>query len=356
VLTDLVAAGALLTTVIFVPPSDLSCAFSVILIATSVIPGLILTGTVKMLNTGIGESASHVRQKVTVSAFVNLFIGGTSAWIVFPKSSLMLAGIFTVIGALGSTAQAFSSVWYYTQRDKAKFFLGKVVSTGVKVIFAGIALTWSELTFALVGMAIGTLVEFVFNFRSLQSRPVASTAQLGRLVSPLGVAYGISRLASAAVRLGLAQFFGLLIASFLIIEQLLGGLNSIFEKYFLLSWNLRRASKILKVIYLLVMVAAVPWLMVHPMQSDLYASLAWLLLLACAGLLPMDEMYAALRQRGENFVAIGSIILSLLCIAGLALAAWQGELARAALVAYVALPGFTFLFYWVGSTYVSDNP
>jgi hypothetical protein len=77
---------------------------------------------------------------------------------------------------------------------------------------------------------------------------------------------------------------------------------------------------------------------------------------ACAGLLPLTEMYSALQRRGENFVAIGSTTVSVLCGAGLALAAWRGELARAALVAYVALPSLTFLFYWISSNYARNNP
>jgi hypothetical protein len=352
---DVLAAAALVATVIVVPPSELSRGFSVIIIASGVIPGLMLTGAVKMLNTGFAESPSDLRLKVTISALTNLIIGGASAWIAFSNTSLMLMATFTLIAALGSTAQSFSSVWYYVQRDKVKLFVSKVVSVGVKVAFAGSALASSEVTFALVGILLATLVDFGFNCRSLYWRPAALPALRSGLISPLGVAYGITRLASAVVRLGLVQLFGLLIASFLIIEQLMGGLNSIFEKYFLNSRNLRRPAKIFKVIYLLVMVATIPWLLIHPMQFESDASLAWLALTACAGLLPMAEMYAALRQRGENFVAIGSASLSVLCITGLGLAAWQGELARAALVAYVALPSFTFLFYWVSSIYVSNN-
>jgi len=77
---------------------------------------------------------------------------------------------------------------------------------------------------------------------------------------------------------------------------------------------------------------------------------------ACAGLLPLAEMYAALQRRGQDFVALGSTIVSVLCGAGLALAAWRGDSARAALVAYVALPGATFLFYWIASIDVRHNP
>ncbi len=354
--TDLLSAAALAAAVLLVAPGELSHTYALIVIATSVVPGLLLTGDVKMLNAGVGETVSHLRTKVIASALVNLPVGAASAWLAVPRPSLSLLAVLTLIGALGATAQAFSSVWYYTQPDKAKVFRSKAASAGVKMAFAGIALARSELTFALLGMTLGALVEFGLNFRSLPWRAATPAARRRDLISTLGVAYGVSRVVSAAIRLGLGQLFGSLIASFLILEQLVGGINSVFEKYFLRSLALRRASQVLKVAYLLVMVAVVPWLVAHPPEPESRASLAWLVLVACAGLLPLAEMYSALQRRGQNFVALGSTIVSLLCGAGLALAAWRGEPARAALVAYVALPGTTFLFYWIASIDVRHNP
>lgn len=356
VLTDLMSAIVLAAAVLLVAPGDLSHTYALIVIATSVVPGLMLTGDVKMLNAGIGGTVSHLRTKVIVSTLVNLPVGAASAWLSVHQPPLVLLAILTLVSALGATAQAFSSVWYYTQPDKSRIFRSKAVSTGVKAAFAGIALARSELAFALLGMTLGAIVEFGLNFRSLPWRTTAAIVRRRDLISMLGLAYGVSRLVSAAIRLGLGQFLGSLIASFLILEQLVGGTNSVFEKYFLRSLWLRRVSQLLKVVYLLVMVVAVPWLVAHPPQSESRASLAWLVLVACAGLLPLAEMYSALQRRGQNFVAIGSTTVSVLCGGSLALAAWQGESARAALVAYVALPSLTFLFYWISSIYVRHNP
>lgn len=342
--------------VLLVAPGDLSHTYALIVIATSVVPGLMLTGDVKMLNAGVGGTVSHLRTKVIVSALVNLPVGAASACLSVHQPPLMLLAILTLIGALGATAQAFSSVWYYTQPDKRRIFRSKAVSTSVKAAFVGIALARSELAFALLGMTLGAIVEFGLNFRSLPWRTTAPIVRRRDLITMLGLAYGVSRLVSTAIRLGLGQLFGSLIASFLILEQLVGGANSVFEKYFLRSLSLQRVSQKIKVAYLLVMVVAVPWLVTHPPQPESGASLVWLVLVACAGLLPLTEMYSALQRRGQNFVAIGSTTVSVLCGAGLALAAWRGELARAALVAYVALPSLTFLFYWISSNYARNNP
>lgn len=346
----------LTTAVLLVAPGDLSQTYALIVIATSVVPGLMLTGDVKMLNAGIGGTVTHVRIKVIISTLVNLPVGAASAWLSVHQPPLMLLTILTLVGALGATAQAFSSVWYYTQPDKMRIFRSKAVSAGVKAAFAGIALVRSELAFALLGMALGAIVEFGLNFRTLPWRTTAPIVRRRDLISMLSLAYGVSRLVSAAIRLGLGQFFGPLIASFLILEQLVGGANSIFEKYFLHSLLLRRVSQMIKVAYLLVMVVAVPWLVVHPLQPESRASLAWLVLVACAGLLPLAEMYSALQRQGQTFVALGSIIVSIFCGVGLSLEAWRGDAARAALVAYVALPAMTFLFYWISSIYVRHNP
>lgn len=350
------SAIALAAAVLLVAPGDLSHTYALIVIATSVVPGLMLTGDVKMLNAGVGGTVSYLRTKVILSTLVNLPVGAASVLLSAHQSPLALLAILTIVGALGATAQAFSSVWYYTQLDKRRIFRTKAVSTSVKAAFAVIALARSELAFALLGMTLGAIVEFGLNFRSLPWRTAAPIVRRRDLISMLGLAYGVSRLVSTAIRLGLGQLFGSLIASFLILEQLVGGANSVFEKYFLRSLSLRRVSQMLKISYLLVMVVAVPWLVSHPPQPESRASLAWLVLVACAGLLPLAEMYSALRCRGQNFVAIGSTTISVFCGAGLALAAWQGESARAALVAYVALPSLTFLFYWISSIYVCHNP
>ncbi len=355
--TDLLAAAALTAAVLLVPPGDLSRTYALIVIATSVLPGLMLTGDVKMLNAGVDGTVSHLRLKVIASALANVPVGAVSAWLAAPRPSLWLLSTLAIVGALGATAQAFSSAWYYTQPDKSRVFRSKAASAGVKVAFAGIALASSELSYALLGMTLGAVVEFGLNFRSLPWHAVAPAARRRDLISTLGMAYGISRLVSASIRLGLGQLFGPLIASFLILEQLVGGINSVFEKYFLRSQALRRTSQALKVVYLFLMLGAVPWLASHPpLDPQSRLSLAWLVLVACAGLLPLAEMYAALQRRGQDFVALGSTIVSVLCGAGLALAAWRGDSARAALVAYVALPGATFLFYWIASIDVRHNP
>jgi len=353
--TDLLSAAALAAAVLLVAPGDLSRTYALIVIATSVVPGLMLTGDVKMLNGGVAATVSHLRFKVTASTLTNVLVGGVTVVLVAPRPSIALMAVLVIVGALGATAQAFSSVWYYTQADKSMVLRGKAASASVKIAFASVAVARSELALALLGMSLGAMVEFSLNFRSLPWRAVSPATRRRELISMLGVAYGVSRLVSAAIRLGLSQLFGSLIASFLILEQLVGGINSVFEKYFLRSKALRRTSKVLKVIYLLVMVAVVPWLVANPPQPDSRLSLAWLTLVACAGLLPLSEMYSALHRRGQSFVGVGSIIVSLTAGVGIALAAWWGNAAHAALVAYVALPGATFFFYWIASINVRHN-
>jgi hypothetical protein len=268
VLTDIVSAIVLAAAVLLVAPGDMSHTYALIVIATSVVPGLMLTGDVKMLNAGVGGTGSHLRTKVIVCALVNLPVGAASASLSVHQPPLMLLAILTLIGAIGATAQAFSSVWYYIQPDKRRIFRSKAVSTSVKVAFVGIAIARSELAFALLGMTIGAIVEFGLNFRSLPWRTTAPIVRRRDLITMLGLAYGVSRLVSTAIRLGLGQLFGSLIASFLILEQLVGGVNSVLEKYFLRSLSLQRVSQKIKVAYILVMVVAVPWLVSHPPQPD----------------------------------------------------------------------------------------
>jgi len=81
VATDLLSAAALAAAVVLVAPGELSRTYALIVIATSVVPGLMLTGDVKMLNAGVGETVSHLRSKVVASVLLNLPIGFSSAWV-----------------------------------------------------------------------------------------------------------------------------------------------------------------------------------------------------------------------------------------------------------------------------------
>jgi hypothetical protein len=150
--------------------------------------------------------------------------------------------------------------------------------------------------------------------------------------------------------------FGPLIASFFVIEQLVGGVNSLIEKYFVRSVRWRPVIRLFKVAYLLGMFAFVPWLASKSLLPSDQLSLIWLAIVACAGLLPLSEMYAALERHGQVFVAIGSGAISFFFAIALGVAWFFGSLIQAALVSYVALPGTTFLFYWMTVLYAHNDP
>ena len=343
---ELVAAGALLAALVLVSPSELSKAYALITIVTGVLPGLMLTGDIKLLNAGVTTGAPNLRFKAITSATINIPIGAAGLLMQEHSHPLPLLLAFVVLGTLGATAQAFSSVWYYMQGDKRRMLRSKAASAAVKLTFAGAAIGFSEFTLALVGMTLGSMLEFALNFRSLPWHLGPAAGQRREIVSPLGAAYGVSRVVSAAVRLGLGQLFGPLIASFLVIEQLVGGLNSMFEKYFVRDSRWGKRVRALKLAYLAVMAAAVPLLASTTLHPGDKSALLWLVLVACAGLLPLAEMYAALQSRGQSAVAWGSSLISLACGVFLAIAWHQGALQWGSLAAYVLLPGCTFLLYW----------
>lgn len=353
--SEVTAAVALLAAVVLVAPSELSKAYALIVIVTGVLPGLMLTGDVKLLNAGVSESVADLRVKTILSAAVNLPAGMAGLMLLEHRLPLPLLALFVILAGVGGVAQAFSSVWYYTQPDKSRILRSKAASAGVKLAFVAAAVGLREFTLALVGMTLGTLVEFVLNFRTLPWHVRAQPGRRRGFVSPLGAAYGVSRVVAAAIRLGLAQLFGPLIASFLVIEQLVGGMNSVFEKYFVRTIRWRNGVRVLKLGYLVAMAAAVPLLASATLQPGDKIALVWLTLVACAGLLPLAEMYAALQRRGQPAVALGSSLVSLACGVFLAIAWHLGALKWASLVAYVLLPGCTFILYWLLSRHASHN-
>lgn len=353
---EALAAAAQVSAVLLVAPGDLSTAFALVMIVTSVLPGLMLTGDVKLLNAGLAQSSRNLAMKTAASTALNLPLGAAALFLQHLNQPPSLLAFFVAFGTIGATAQTFSSTWYYVQPDKTKVVRSKLVSVGVKVAFAGFAVWLSELTLALIGMGLGAIVEFALNFRSLPWRTSAGLVRRRDIFSPLGLAYGVSRVISAGIKVGLAALFGSLIASFLVIEQLVGGANSIFEKYFVRSVRGRQAVRAFKILYLIAMLGFVPWLASQPFQPQDKISLVWLTIVAGAGLLPLSEMYVALERRGQTFVAIGSSVISVTCAALLYIAWLMGNLNWAALVAYVALPGLTFLFYWFSSTHARHHP
>lgn len=353
---ELAAAAGLLTAVLMVAPGESARVYALATIIASVLPGLMLTGDVKMLNAGVPLRGSGLLVKASAATALNLpvvaigliSLSGPHRWTV-------LVG-YTALSSLGAGAQAFSSAWYYVQADKSRILSSKAAASAARLGFAAAAVVSGELMLALVGVSVGAVVEFGLNFRALPWRTGARSARRRDLVSPLGAAYGVSRLVSAAVKVGLTQLFGPLIASFLVIEQLVGGVNSLFEKYFVRSTRWRSGLRLVKLLYLAAMVALLPSMLGMSLMPQDRSALLWLTLVACAGLLPLAEMYAALQRRSQSFVAYGSAAVS----GGIALAmgaAWlAGWMAPASLAAYILLPGLTFIFYWLSSLHVRHHP
>jgi hypothetical protein len=353
--TELMSAAALLAAVILVVPDAVSKAYAMMSIIANVVPGLMLTGDIKLLNAGLENGRSNLKFKTVGSAAVNIPLGLGGLMLFEHGLQWVLAVSFVALTTLGATAQTFSSVWFYAQTDRSLLMKGKIAAAAIKVMFAAAAVGLAEFTLALIGVTLGSIAEFGLNCGALPWHAAPRATSRRHVVSPLGVAYGVSRVVSAGIRLGLSQFFGALIASFLMIEQLVGGLNSLIEKYFARSTRWLTTSRVLKVAYLAGVAAAAPTLASLNLSPSDDTALAWLAVIACAGLLPLSEMYRALQRRGPSFVAVGSIVVSLTC--GLLLAAaWVADrLGWAALATYILLPGCTFVFYWVASIDAGHN-
>jgi hypothetical protein len=352
---ELCAAAALASAVLLVSPGEMSKAYALVIIATAVLPGLMLTGEVKLINAGIVQPTQTLRTKTVASAALNFPIGVLALAFQDSRETPVVLLMFVLLGTLGATAQAFSSTWYYVQPDKAMVIRSKLLSASIKIICASVAWWRSELTWALIGMTLGAISEFTINFRSLSWKRDRNDHRRSGVLSPLGVAYGLARIVSAVIKVALSTLFGPLIASFIVIEQLVGGVNSIFEKYFVRSIQWRSTIRLSKVVYLLGMIMFIPWLYSRSLLPSDRWSLLWLTIVACAGLLPLSEMYTALERRGESYVAIGSAVICSCCAAAIAGAWLLGILGQASLFFYVSLPGSTFLFYWIAASHARNH-
>lgn len=351
---ELAAAGALLAAVVLVAPGESARAYALATIVASVLPGLMLTGDVKMLNAGVPRGSARLVAKGVVAAAINLPLVASALLVAEVDARWPWLAAFVALSALGASAQAFSSVWFYVQSDPRRMLRSKLASLATRLAFAAAGVASDELMLAWMGVTLGTMLEFALNYRALP-RPEGDAAWHRGAVTPLGAAYGLSRVAGAAIKLAMAQPLGALIASLLVIEQLVGGANSTFEKYFLRSTRGRDLLRWAKAGYLALLLALLPMLVAAPpRQHDRYA-LVWLALMAGAALLPLAEMYAALQRRGERFVAVGSAVVSVTALAAMG-AGWLAQQTSAvALAAYVLLPGLTFVFYWLSSIHVRHH-
>lgn len=355
IILELVPACGMLAAIVLIAPGESSKTYALVMIITGVLPGLLLTGDVKLLVAGADRAASRLKLKVAVALIAGIPVAAAGIGLQPSDQSLPLLILFFVLGTIGAIAQAFSPVWYYTQADKTRLQIGKTLSACTRLGFSAAAIAASELAVALVGIAAGAIVEFGMNWRTLAWQSPRSASLHRQVLSMLGVAYGVSRIVSAGVRVGLSQLFGPLIASFLLIEQLMGGINSLFEKYFARSTRWRSGVRAAKVIYLGSMTLFVPMLAATELVPEDRSALIWLTVLACAGMLPLAEMYSALQHKGQTVIAVGSTAISLACAILIAIA-WQLDvLPWASLVAYVLLPGATFIFYWILSIDARHN-
>ena len=154
----------------------------------------------------------------------------------------------------------------------------------------------------------------------------------------------------------LLDMLGSLIASLLVIEQLVGGINSMFEKYFARSMRWRSAIRTGKAIFVAALLMALPWLSKADFSPQNRHAPWMLVVIAVAGLLPLSEMFTALQRRSERFVALGSAVIAAACAAVLALAWWAGwPTGPVSLALYVAMPCLTFVFYWIASTHARHD-
>ncbi len=354
--TELCSAAALATAVFVVQPGELSGLYALVVILCSVAPGLMLTGDIKLINAGMRSSSSNLTRKAAVSTILNLCISAAAVVDLGSSVDVRLLVLLVLLGSVGGTAQTFSSVWYYCQRDEGAFLRSKTVSAGVKILLCCLGIAQSELLYSLVGIAGGAIIEFAFNFRSLPPQKIAQSDSRVGSISLLGVAYGLSRIVLACTRIGLSQLLGSQIARFVIVEQLVGGANTIYEKYFVRSMMKGNIDRILKGAYLVASIPLVLFFLENTPPSQAAAWLPWLIFFAIAGLLPLSEMYITLRSRGERFVSRASIAVSLISAGALFLSFLQGDFARGSLIIYLLLPAATFLLYWLGALGVHNNP
>jgi len=352
---DVAAAASLAVAVIVVPADDSSRACAMLAIVASVLPGLMLTGDTKRVVAGHPLDSKSLRHKAAITASANLAVTAAAIGVLQPGGGPWLLAAFALVAALGSTAQACTSIWYYVVPRTDALLTSKSTSALLRVGLSVLAIARGELTWAILSMPLAATCEFALNQRMLprplpaagQAAPAAPSHSAMR-ISPLGMAYALARGVQAAIKLGLEQLIGATIAAFLLIEQLVGGMNTMFEKYFARTRRARSAILAAKIVYAALALALLPLLVAVDYTPGRWQALAALAGLALAALLPLAEMLRALQRRSEKTVAGASATVAGCCGLGLA-AVWLhgGPIGVASMWLYATLPITTFFAYWL---------
>lgn len=354
---DVAVAAVLAAAVILVPAGAASRAYAMLAIVASVLPGLMLTGDVKRVVAGHPLDSTALRHKVAITASANLVVTTAASGALQPGGGLWLLAAFVLVAALGSTAQACTSIWYYVVPRTDALLSSKSISATLRVGLCIVAIARGELTWAMLSMPLAAVCEFALNQRMLQRSPPAAGQETLAVpshgpirLSPLGMAYVVSRGVQAAIKLGLEQLVGATIAAFLLIEQLVGGVNTMFEKYFARTRRARAVTLAAKIAYAALALALLPALVAVDYAPGRWQALAALTWLALAGLLPLAEMLRALQRRSERSVAGASTVVALCCGIGLA-GVWlrSGPVGVVSMWLYSALPIATFFVYWLSN-------
>ena len=198
------------------------------------------------------------------------------------------------------------------------------------------------LYFVFLGLVLGSSIEGLINIRCLFEYEKTSTP---RLMSPLGVAYGVSRFASVFVKTSLEAVLGAGLAILILFEGVWGSLNNIYEKYFIRRLLLNSIDRLLKVIYLLLLLPFLWFFVIDGLSPNDATARVELGLIALSSTLPLSELYKGITHENEARYARSSFLLCIMA-ASTSYALTKVGADNALILPYVLMPILTFLVYW----------
>ena len=136
--------------VFLVVPNEISQSYASLVIVANVIPGLMLTGSIKLLNLGLVDNSANLVAKIIASFLLSFLVCVLVIFHQKPGLSIAFLGLLVATAASGSIAQPFSSVWFYIQPNNLMLLIGKSLSLCVRVGFSAYAILEEELIYVLI--------------------------------------------------------------------------------------------------------------------------------------------------------------------------------------------------------------
>ena len=330
--------------VFLVKSSDTSNQISLLVTLSAISPGFFLSGSSRAIALNFQINKKVFYKFICYAFFTNLALltlysyklGGTS----------FLPFCLIAISSLFGASQVLSRAWFYVYGHKRIFLGAKLLFSLLRAASAIASFINNELAIFLIANILISLADALIGlyfFSSLNSSSNKnSITHRENLI--FGTSIGVSRLSSSLTKVCLEKYVGPVLSHLIISEQIVAGLSSIYEKYFIGS--IKETKKIYNIKFVSIGIIIVIFSFGSIFNKSVNIHPAFILIIALLGLLPVSSSYDLIKENGINVLSGNVILNAIVTISFLAVNFYFFNLSYGYIIIYIFSPIFAlFLNY-----------